>query len=587
MVTPILFEFPFFILMILLIDFITFYTIVRHPLDSYDIWEYWVVHPRLRFLFITIVYSYLLTLIIYYVKIKMLKVLCYLLVISLVVVDIFLYLSCHVFFSSNILLIIFETNVTEIKDFAHSYLLSKYTFITLIVFVLISCVCYLLEEQRKRIACYFFQLNQRRKVVLEIVLISFLGGGVVSAWEVVALFRCNSLADIDNWEDRTANSTDLLTNVLFCSWNLKLSSEVLPKAEQSTIDISKTKHQLSWVNNLTDVILVIGESYIKSHSNIYGYNLNTTPWMTKEKDAGRLFAYADVISPFIYTSESVRNILSTNSIGNKEQWYEFPFFPAIFKKVGFDVLFWDNQYDPLSIYSCDFTLNAYLHSPVITSLSYDKVRPYISMCDADLVSNYQQYFYEHQTINPTFTIFHLQGQHFSTEERYPQSSEFKHFTVDSIRRFEEWMTTDKKDVIAHYDNCTLYNDYVLNQIISIFRDKCSVIVYLSDHGEDVYDTGDVLGRRESSLQSYEIPLFIWCSDKYKEQHGDIVESIKKSVNKPLMSDNLCHLLFHLGGVKSTYYNDSRDVLSPCYKCPPRIIAGNQNYDLLKQQKEGN
>ena len=189
----------------------------------------------------------------------MLKVLCYLLVISLVVVDIFLYLSCHVFFSSNILLIIFETNVTEIKDFAHSYLLSKYTFITLIVFVLISCVCYLLEEQRKRIACYFFQLNQRRKVVFEIVLISFLGGGVVSAWEVVALFRCNSLADIDNWEDRTANSTDLLTNVLFCSWNLKLSSEVLPKAEQSTIDISKTKHQLSWVNNLTDVILVIGE----------------------------------------------------------------------------------------------------------------------------------------------------------------------------------------------------------------------------------------------------------------------------------------------------------------------------------------
>ena len=78
-----------------------------------------------------------------------------------------------------------------------------------------------------------------------------------------------------------------------------------------------------------------------------------------------------------------------------------------------------------------------------------------------------------------------------------------------------------------------------------------------------------LGRKVDSKQCYEIPFMIWCSDKYKENHADIVKSIQKSVDKPLMSDNLCHLLMRLGGVKSVYYHESRDVLSPQYNCPPR------------------
>ena len=143
------------------------------------------------------------------------------------------------------------------------------------------------------------------------------------------------------------------------------------------------------------------------------------------------------------------------------------------------------------------------------------------------------------------------------------------------------MTDEKKQEIVHYDNCTLYNDSVIAQIISIFRDQSSVLVYLSDHGENVYDIGDCVGRLSDIPYFYEIPFMIWCSDKYKKQHGDIVESIQKSIDKPLMSDNLCHLLMRLGGVKSVYYHENRDVLSPQYQCPPRIITENQNYDSLK------
>ena len=142
------------------------------------------------------------------------------------------------------------------------------------------------------------------------------------------------------------------------------------------------------------------------------------------------------------------------------------------------------------------------------------------------------------------------------------------------------MTADKKQVIAHYDNCTLYNDYVLDRIISIFRDRCSVLVYLSDHGEDVYDTGDNLGRRVDSRQSYEIPFMVWCSDKYAAKHPANIKQLQSATARPAMLDNVCQLLFHLSGLQTPFYHQQRDILSPDYACPKRLINKNIDCDSL-------
>ena len=578
---PTMAEFPFFILMILLIDFVTLYTFIRHPSALIDAKEYWIERPRLSFLSLTILYSYILTLLVHYTKVKVLKFLFYIVAIVLVVINIFLYFSFDVFFSTNTLLLILETNKTEIKDFVYSYLFTTNGFIALTVFVFFLFVCCYLEKWKSRIANLLFHMKLNSKALYSIVVLTFLLIGIVSTKNVIELFRCQTLEQIDEWEDNTFNCTDLLTNVFFCVWNMKLSGDVLPQAERSTAYASKTNSQLVWVNDTVDLVLVIGESFIKSHSNIYGYSLQTNPRMSQELEAGRLFAYTNVISPYAYTSESLRNVLSTNSIGYGEKWFDYPFFPAIFKKAGYNVMFWDNQYDPLSIYSCDFTLNAYLHSPVVSTFSYDKVRPYISLHDGDLIDDFGNLWDSYKSEKKNFIIFHLQGQHFLTKTRYPHQKEFQRFTVDSIHRSESWMTDEKKQEIAHYDNCTLYNDSIIAQIISLFKSRPSVMIYFSDHGENIYDIGDCVGRRLESPQSYEIPFFVWCSDKYIEQYPKIVDIIRKSVDKPFMTDNLCHLLMRVGGVKSTFYHEDRDVLSSKYKCPPRIISGRMNYDMLK------
>ena len=74
--------------------------------------------------------------------------------------------------------------------------------------------------------------------------------------------------------------------------------------------------------------------------------------------------------------------------------------------------------------------------------------------------------------------------------------------ADSIRfRKESWLTEEMRDDIAHYDNATRYNDHVLEQIIRLYEGQRTVVVYLSDHGEEVYDYRASSGRDDWSLGS--------------------------------------------------------------------------------------
>ena len=69
--------------------------------------------------------------------------------------------------------------------------------------------------------------------------------------------------------------------------------------------------------------------------------------------------------------------------------------------------------------------------------------------------------------------------------------------------------------LTDYDNATYYNDAVIHMIMQIFREKQTVLIYLSDHGEEVYDYRPRSGRddfqlgadiRQSLRYQYSIPM---------------------------------------------------------------------------------
>ncbi len=569
---PVTVEIPFFIMMVLLLDYWGIFQLLKNPVDEFD-------YSFLQFFSISVVYSYVFTCIVSLTRSIVLKYTLYMFGILLVATDIFHYISFHdTLLNSTSILLVLETNMSEVTGFVQNYLISRQGVFVFVLFLvlLVSCICF--DMGRRLLAHGFEKQNKCFHTILGSLLALLLLCGFYSFRNYSILAKCKTIESIDEYNTEYNHNPDRITNLIFCFKSIQVFGKKLPHAVEVTKQSIESACELLYPDDSLNIVLVIGESFIKSHSSLYGYELETNPVLKREMKNGRLFAFIDAVSPNMHTFDAIRNMMSTNSIGDGEGWDGHPFFPAIFHRAGYYTLFWDNQDDSESLYPFDFALDSYLHGDEISQMSYDVQHPQVSMYDHELIDNFREYWNKKGYRKHNFIIFHLQGQHLDVEDRYPQIEAFRRFNADSIRRTEKYLTIEKKQEIAHYDNCTFYNDSVIGKIIALFKEKPTAMVYLSDHGENIYDKGDWKGRTMNDMQMYEVPFFVWCSEKYIEQYPDVVKSIRDSFAKPLMSDNLCHLLFRLGGVKTKYYNATRDVLSEDYKCPPRIVAGNVNYD---------
>jgi putative transmembrane sulphatase len=330
---------------------------------------------------------------------------------------------------------------------------------------------------------------------------------------------------------------------------------------------------------------VIGESYIKDHASVYGYGLNTTPFLLHEKKAGRLVAFTNAVSPYNFTTKVMRNLISTNSLEDGVRWSECPPLTAVFKRAGYFVSMYDNQRTFAFGATFTFALNSYLYAPRVLKVCYDRTNNNSFEYDGQLVDRYKRDFQEQHS--HALTIFHLMGQHIEAVKRYPADRQFNHFSADSIKRKEPWITEEMRRGIAEYDNATLYNDYVMKQIISRYAHRNVVVIYVSDHGEEEYDYRPSAGRKGSDdlknmlYYQYSVPMMVWFSDAFKEKYPTKVRQIEASAAKPLMTDNICQILFYLGGLTSSpYYSAKHNVLSKDYVCGKRIVNDKYNYDNI-------
>lgn len=131
---------------------------------------------------------------------------------------------------------------------------------------------------------------------------------------------------------------------------------------------------------------------------------------------------------------------------------------------------------------------------------------------------------------------------------------------------------------------------VLDSILSLYENDEAIVIFIADHGEQVYDNGEFQGRlfqdptAEQAKYEFEVPMWIWCSRSYRDQHPDVVKSIIEAKDKPFMTDGIPQLLLSLAGIDSKWNDESHNLLSPQYKCKPRIIGGNTDYDVLMSNK---
>ena len=166
-----------------------------------------------------------------------------------------------------------------------------------------------------------------------------------------------------------------------------------------------------------------------------------------------------------------------------------------------------------------------------------------------------------------FLAIHLMGSQTGYANRYPKS--FERFTPRDIKdnpNFANLSTAQKsraKADLAQYANSILYTDFVLREIIKRFESSDSIVIYFSDHANDVWHTGVGSLRVDSKITRFmvEIPFVVFISDKFKELHPEIYTKIAKSTHKPFMIDDLIHALIDIAGFQIDGFESNRSLFS--------------------------
>lgn len=507
------------------------------------------------------------------------KLFIYIVLIFLYATNIFCLLNFSTMISPSIVMLMVETNGGEASEFLATYLLGGKSLVSYLIIAI--TIIYLLFSEKK--------VDPRVKkskwiISLFIITIYMLIRATDPIKTFSRLFICKTLTEAELWYLTYPVNTNTLSNSIYSVFILEVSKKEMAEAIHNTLAIKEvitTKDSLN-------IILIIGESYSKHHSCLYDYKLCTNPRLQAQVDSSRLYVFNDVVSSYNLTSFVLRNLFSVNSIMDKEDWISYPAFPILFKNAGYDVYLWDNQRTFGKADVSDYSIASYLFNTKITQAAYTRFNEKTFPYDEELIEDFWKRVKTKG--NRNLIIFHLMGQHTMPEKRYPHSKQFDVFTCDSIHRTD--LDKRKRTVVANYDNSTIYNDWVVDNVMRHYSEDDAVIIYLSDHGEEIYDFRDHYGRTQELTKTqdllkyqYEIPFMIWCSDVFIRKRPCVITSIRKNLNMPFMNDNVSQILFGLAGMQTRFYHPERDLTSPQFKpYSHRKVQGSTNYEKVRWNK---
>ena len=494
----------------------------------------------------------------------------YIIIILLFFLQRFLIVSFGRAIGPDVLLMTAETNSDEASEFLKTFAFSHSSLRCYAECALIIIVIIITEYINKKKWIHSIS-SPYLKSIFSVLCFCLLSIGIFKAKTWIDLYKCNTTETLTDWEYKEKTRfSDIITKIIYAVKGMEIGKNEILSASMA---IEKYKNESFSCNSQDslNIVLIIGESGIKNHYSIYGYRHDTTPNMLFEKEKGNLVAFTNVVSPYNVTTPAIKNLLSCNTLSKRENWAAFPYVPYVFNRAGYDIYFWDNQKKLDAGGGFTFELNSFLYNKYISSI-YTAQNDSCYKFDEDLISSFIRYNVNTKKGKHKFIMFHLLGQHISFDERYPKGGQFEIFSKDSVKRKEPWMNDEKRQDIAHFDNATLYHDYVISKLFDYFRDTPTIMIYLSDHGEEVYDYRNNMGRKfdnnriSANMVEYQfkVPFFIWMSDKYKVNHSNLLEQINKCKDRPFVTDITFNLLLGLASIETKYYNEQQDLLHKNY-----------------------
>ena len=516
--------------------------------------------------------------------------------------DLFCWVKFQSTLNPSMLLLVGETDEREASEFFSSYFTSDLIFssVGLLLLVMLIHILTTFLKKVKLSPAISYKVTVAKQIInhsyhiLGGVCLVFLGWAIESSAhnkkEMVQMFSLDTIGSVEH-ELTTSDCAQFYLPVYRLAFSI-FSNELASQQVDRLIEAKDKMSVDSCSFKSPNIVLIIGESYGKLHSQQYGYFMPTTPRQIKREKSGLLVPFSDVVAPWNLTSFVFKNVFSLHVVGEKGEWCDYPLFPSLFRKAGYHVTFITNQFLPKAKQAVyDFSGGFFLNHPELSEAMFDSRNQQLYRFDRGLLDDYDKNQQQHNT-DHNLIIFHLLGQHVKYNQRFP--SDRRHFKAEDYEKKRADLDGKQRNVLADYDNAVLYNDSIVDAIISRFEDKEAIVIYMPDHGEECYEgnRGFICRNHSAAIDydlahyEFEIPFWIFCSYKYAAKHPDIYKEIIGAKNRRFMTDALPHMLLYLAGIHTKDYHAEYNILSPQYnEMRPRILKNTTDYDKLTRPSE--
>ena len=284
-------------------------------------------------------------------------------------------------------------------------------------------------------------------------------------------------------------------------------------------------------------ILYIGESARYDHFQVNGYHRPTSPYLDT---CSNIISFSNIYAQANLTGYSVPFILTRATPTNPEIIYQEKSLVEAFGEAGYQTAFIEKNASSPFIMRILNTCNYHF----LYSSGIDGNANY----DTEMLVNVKEAYFDQAHM----MVLHSLGSHFKYSLRYPESEAY----------FQPAMTTrdgynaseaNKESIINAYDNTIRYTDKALGELIDWGKSlhRPMVILYLSDHGESLWDDERKLvlhGSYQLAEAEYHIPFIIWYSNEYAAMYPNKVAQLKTNKHITQTSGIAFHTLLDIADI---------------------------------------
>ena len=283
------------------------------------------------------------------------------------------------------------------------------------------------------------------------------------------------------------------------------------------------------------VVLVIGESARKANFQLYGYQRDTNPLLSRQ-DRLKVFQ-ANACAT--YTTAGSKAILEPK---NSDDLYEL--LPNYAFRTGVDVSWRTSNWGEPPIH-----VDEYITNDDLAAKYPGEVADY----DAILLKGLRERI-ESSRKPKVLIVLHTSTSHGPNyTDKYPKAFE----VYKPVARNVEEGQKNIGMLVNAYDNTIRYTDYLLDSLINMLREMSdwnSAMLFVSDHGESLGEKNVFmhgLPMRLAPKVQYEIPFLVWTSQNFRDYKSGLPDVIDQHY--------VFHSVLNLLSVQSPAYNKDYDI----------------------------